>query len=64
MIERFDRYLQRQQDTVGMIVSDDQKGEEKIIRSAQEAYRRRGTSQQRIDNVMRYRSSCRRTTRG
>lgn len=52
MIERFDRFLQRQQDSVGMIVSDDQKGEEKIIRAAQEAYRRTGTSQQRIDHVV------------
>jgi hypothetical protein len=52
MIERFDRYLSHRQDQVGMIVSDDQKGEERVIRAAHEAYRRRGTSQQRIDNVI------------
>lgn len=51
MIERFDRYLQAQSD-VGMIVSDDQKGEEKIIRDAHESYRRGGTSQARIDRVI------------
>jgi hypothetical protein len=45
MIERFDRYMSHQQDQVGMIVSDDQKGEERIIRAAHEAYRRGGTSQ-------------------
>lgn len=52
MIERFDRYLSHQDDRLGMIVSDDQKGEEKTIRAAHEAYRRRGTSQQRIDHVV------------
>ena len=52
MIERFDKFLARQQDRVGIIVSDDQKGEERIIRTAHEAYRRSGTSQQAIDFVV------------
>jgi hypothetical protein len=51
MIERFDRYLSRKQDRLGMIVSDEQKGE-RTIRAAHEAYRRRGTSQQMIDHVI------------
>jgi hypothetical protein len=52
MIERFELYLHRQTDKVGMIVSDEQKGEEKTIRAAHESYRRRGTSQLRIDYVI------------
>jgi hypothetical protein len=52
MIERFDRYLSHREDQVGMIVSDDQKGEERTIRAAHEAYRRGGTSQQPIHNVI------------
>jgi hypothetical protein len=52
MIERFDKFLARQQDRVGIIVSDDQKGEERTIRTAHEAYRRSGTSQQAIDFVV------------
>jgi hypothetical protein len=52
MIERFNTYLNRRSDKVGMIVSDDQKGEEKTIRDAHESYRRQGTSQAKIDAVI------------
>lgn len=52
MIERFDMYLGAEADQVGMIVSDDQKGEEKTIRDAHESYRTKGTSQAQITRVI------------
>lgn len=52
MIERFDMYLADEADPVGMIVSDDQKGEEAIVRDAHESYRQKGTSQMTVTRVI------------
>lgn len=51
MMERFDWYLHRQTDKIGIIVSDDQKGQERTIRDAHEMYRRNGTNAMSIDYI-------------
>src|SRR5688572_26118367 len=51
MIERFDSFLARRGE-VGVIVSDEQKGSEDVIRRAHSLYRSRGTGYQRIANVL------------
>jgi hypothetical protein len=43
MIERFEYYLGRRDSEVGVIVSDEQKGEEDTIRRAHSSYRKGGT---------------------
>jgi Protein of unknown function (DUF3800) len=52
MIERFDRFLHRQGDRVGMVVADEAKGQEDTIRAAHASYRASGTSQQSIHYVV------------
>jgi hypothetical protein len=52
MIERFDKFLNRQNDQVGLIVADDAKGQEDAIRRAHAQYRQGGTSQQTIAHVV------------
>jgi hypothetical protein len=51
MVERFQYFLDDNQD-VGVIVSDDQKGSEDNIRKAHSGYRKRGTGYALIDRVM------------
>lgn len=51
MIERFDSFLGRR-DEVGVIVSDEQKGAEDVIRRAHSRYRSTGTGYQRITSVI------------
>ena len=51
MIERFNHFLGRRSE-VGVIVSDDQKGSEDIIRKAHSEYRKRGTGYAKIEHVI------------
>ena len=52
MIERFDKFLHRQVDQVGIVIADEAKGQEDTIRQAHASYRASGTSQQNIDHVV------------
>jgi Protein of unknown function (DUF3800) len=52
MMERFNTFLGRRDDKIGLIVSDDQKGAEDTIRRAHSEYRRFGTGYAVIDHVI------------
>ncbi len=53
MIERFQYYLgRRSEDLRGMIVSDDQKGQEQAVRTAHGRYRRQGSDYSAISQIV------------
>jgi hypothetical protein len=52
MMERFNTFLGRREDQLGMIVSDDQKGAEDTIRKAHSEYRKHGTGYAVLDHII------------
>jgi len=51
MVERFNHFLGRRK-AIGMIISDDQKGSEDVVRKAHDRYRSFGTGFSKIDHVI------------
>jgi hypothetical protein len=52
MLERFAFYLERKSWKCGLVISDDQKGQEAAIRAKHSLYRRQGTSGRRINSIL------------
>jgi hypothetical protein len=52
LLERFDRYIGRQSDKLGVVVSDEQKEVELATRRAHSKYRRLGTDFQSITHII------------